>query len=170
LEDAGLPMDAVKIRRVQATRLPMAWARGEAAGVVAYSPLIEHLESEGAKVLFSTRDHPGLVLDVLVLREGISVDDAAVQQLMASWDAGQSRLASLDDALAMTLARGLGMTPEAYRAALTNVVLLTGTEGRAMLQGDTPAVLVSIQRIERILGSSESGTRTGPGLPQREDQ
>lgn len=162
LEDAGLPMDAVKVRRVQATRLPMAWARGEAAGVVAYSPLIERLQEEGAKVLFSTRDHPGLVLDVLVLREGIKVDDAEVQQLMAAWDVGQGRLLRLDDALAKTLARGLGMTPEAYRAALSNVVLLNSTEGRAMLQGDPPAVLVSIQRIERLSGSGERGT-----APQR---
>ena len=166
LEDAGLPMNAVKVRRVQATRLPIAWARGEAAGVVAYSPLIERLQQTGAKVLFSTRDHPGLVLDVLVLREGISVEDEAVHQLMAAWDAGRNRLVHLDDTLAMTLARGLGMTPDAYRAALANVALLSGTEGRAMLAGDPPAVLASIQRIERLRASGESGADALPGLPQ----
>jgi len=34
LEDAGVPRSAVEVRRVQATRLPVAWANGEAAGVV----------------------------------------------------------------------------------------------------------------------------------------
>lgn len=164
LEDAGLPLSAVKVRRVQATRLPIGWADGDAAGVVAYSPLIERLEADGAKVLFSTRDHPGLVLDVLVLRPGLSPDDPAVQAMFAAWDAGKRRLDELDDPLAEVLARGLGMGAADYRAALSKVALLPSAEGRAMLAGDAPPVLTSIERIERLIGADAPGNAMRPVL------
>lgn len=169
LEDAGLPLSAVRARRVQATRLPIGWADGEAAGVVAYSPLIERLEADGAKVLFSTRDHPGLVLDVLVLRPGLSPDAPSVRALFEVWDAGKQRLDQLDDPLAEVLARGLGMSAEDYRAALTKVDLMSSAEGRAMVAGDPPPLLPSIERIERLLdeGAPDAAQRPrlDPGNP-----
>lgn len=170
LEDAGLPLSAVRARRVQATRLPIGWAAGEAAGVVAYSPLIERLEADGAKVLFSTRDHPGLVLDVLVVRPGLSPDDPAVRALFIAWDAGKRRLDTLDEPLADVLARGLGMPAADYRAALSKVALIPSAEGRAMLAGSAPPVLASIERIERLLGNDPPGEarrpRLDPGAPR----
>lgn len=163
LEAAGLPLDAVRIRRVQATRLPIAWANGEAAGVVAYSPLIERLEAEGAKVLFSTRDHPGLVLDVLVLREGLPADSEAVRRLLVAWDAGRRQLEHPDPTLVAALSRGLGMSPEAYLAALSNVTLMSSAQGRAMLVGQPPAVLAPIERVERLFGGPGPRPRLAGG-------
>lgn len=164
LEDAGLPLSAVRARRVQATRLPIGWAAGEAAGVVAYSPLIERLEAGGAKVLFSTRDHPGLVLDVLVVRAGLSADDPEVRALFTAWDAGKQRLDTLDDPLADVLARGLGMRAADYRDALSKVALLPSTEGRAMLAGSEPPLLPSIERIERLIGEGNAADVSRPRL------
>ena len=164
LEDAGLPLSAVRARRVQATRLPIGWAAGEAAGVVAYSPLIERLEAGGAKVLFSTQDHPGLVLDVLVLRPGLSPDDPRVGALFAAWDAGQRRLSTLEDPLADVLARGLGMSAADYRHALSKVALMPSVEGRAMLRGHEPPVLASIARIERLIHRDPVGDAPRPRL------
>ena len=169
LEDAGVPRSAVEVRRVQATRLPVAWANGEAAGVVAHSPLVERLQAEGATLLFSTRDHPGLVLDVLVLREGLSPDDPAVRALFEAWDAGHARLAALDEPLATVLARGLGMDAAAYREALTRVALVPSAEGRAMLAGDPPPIAASIERVERLIeaapGTGTARPRLDPGTP-----
>lgn len=164
LEEVGLPLSAVRARRVQATRLPIGWAAGEARGVVAYSPLIERLEAGGAKVLFSTQDHPGLVLDVLVVRPGLSPDDPHVQALFTAWDAGQQRLGTLDDPLADVLARGLGMDVADYRHALSKVALMPSAEGRAMLAGRAAPVLPSIMRIERLIGDGEASESLRPRL------
>ncbi|WP_334132681.1 ABC transporter substrate-binding protein [Silanimonas lenta] len=162
-EIAGVPLSSVTVRRVQSSRLPIAWDRGEAAGVVAFAPILQTLEAQGAEVLFSTRDHPGLVLDVLVLREPERQPPGRLNALMAAWDAGVAGLARADEATVAMLARGMAVSPEEYRAALALVDLHDSRRGRAWLEGH-PAPIEGVEdRIVRHLGPGA----IGPARPRR---
>ena len=81
-----------------------------------------------------------------------------------AWDAGKARLDDLDAPLAGLLARGLGMPVEDYRAALSKVTLLASRDGRAMLAGRSPALLASIERIERLTAGADASGAPRPTL------
>ena len=154
LASAGLPEEAVTRRRVTAARLLTAWQAGGADAVVAYSPVIEQLEAGGATVLFSTHDHPGLVMDLLAARPGLG-RDPRVGALLKAWDDGVAELAREEPAALEGLARGFGLDIATYRLALSKVAFLRSHQGRALLQGSPPPILATLRRIDPLVRADD---------------
>ena len=164
LREVGLSTSEVQMERTQATRIGQVWSRGYADAVVAYSPVIEQLKAQGAVELFSTRDHPGLVLDVLVARPEALQRPAAVAAMRAAWDRGVARLAARDDADAAVLAPGLGLSAAEYQTALEKVELMTGARSDAMFDGHPSPFDASLQRIEAEWPPGPGERRAAPVL------
>lgn len=148
LEEAGLSIADVQVERTQATRIGIAWSKGFADAVVAYSPVIEQLQAQGAVELFSTRDHPGLVLDILVVRREALDHPEAIAAMLEAWDRGVARLALRRPEEAALLAPGLGLSAEEYTAALDKVDLMTASRSSAMFEGRPSPLETSLAHIE----------------------
>jgi NitT/TauT family transport system substrate-binding protein len=148
LDEVGLSLADVQVERTQATRIGIAWSKGFADAVVAYSPVIEQLQAQGAVELFSTRDHPGLVLDVLVVRPEALQHPETITAMIEAWDRGVARLALRRAEDAALLAPGLGLSPGEYTAALDKVELIPAARSRAMFEGRPSPFEASLIRIE----------------------
>ncbi|WP_397607740.1 ABC transporter substrate-binding protein [Silanimonas sp.] len=148
LDEVGLSLADVQVERTQATRIDLAWSKGFADAVVAYSPVIEQLQAQGAVELFSTRDHPGLVLDVLVVRPEALQQPETITAMIEAWDRGLARLALRRPQDAALLAPGLGLSAAEYTAALDKVELIPAARSRAMFEGRPSPFEASLIRIE----------------------
>ena len=164
LDEVGLSIADVQVERTQATRIGAAWSKGFADGVVAYSPVIEQLQAQGAVVLFSTRDHPGLVLDVLVARPSALERPDAVAALFDAWDRGVARLALRRDPDMALLAPGLGLSAPEYAEALGKVDLMTMARSRAMFDGRPSPLEKSLARVEAVWPPAAGDRKARPVL------
>jgi ABC-type nitrate/sulfonate/bicarbonate transport system substrate-binding protein len=162
LSAAGLDRDAVTRQRVTSARLATVWESGGAEAVIAYSPVIEQFEAGGARVLFSTHDAPGLVMDVLAARPGLR-EDPRVEAVLQAWDDGVAQLARDEATVLGTLARGFGLDLATYREALSKVALLRSREGRALLVGNPPPILATVRRVEPLVRADRE--RSSPRTP-----
>lgn len=137
LASVGLDNTDVRIVQVQSALIPPRWRAGEAAAAVVYEPMLSQLVAEGARVGFSTADHPGLVLDVLVARESMIANRRPeLAEVLAVWDRGVAAFASPDRLPLEMLAAGAGLDAAGYRDALAGVAFIDGAASRRMLAGD----------------------------------
>jgi len=116
----GLPSPPQSLQRhVPPARVAEALRSGAIAAVLTYPPLANRLqESEGLGILFSTRDVPGEILDVLavdpkVLRQR----PEAVQALIDGWRQARHWEGSAGDSARLAMARRLGLSQEDLQLA-----------------------------------------------------
>jgi len=111
-------------RHVPPAKVAQSLRSGAIAAVLTYPPLANRLqESEGLGILFSTRDLPGEILDVLavdpkVLRQR----PEAVQALIDGWRQARHWEGSAGDSARLAMARRLGLTPEDLQLAQQGVL------------------------------------------------
>ena len=139
LASVGLDSSQVRVVQVQTALVPARWHRGDAAAAVLYEPMLSELVAEGARVAYSTADHPGLVLDVLVAREDVIRDRAPeLVEAMAAWDRAVGAFADPGRLPLEMLSAGANLDPAAYRDALAGVALFDAAASRRMLAGPEP--------------------------------
>ena len=137
LAGVGLGTADVRVVRVQSALVPARWRAGGAAGAVTYEPMLSELVDEGAVPAFTTADHPGLVLDVLVARaDVVQQRTAELRELLAAWDRAARAFANPDQLPLDILAAGGRLDPAGYRAALGGVAFLDGPASRRMMAGE----------------------------------
>lgn len=167
LQSVGLDRSDVRQVQVQSSYLPARWRAGDADAAVAYEPMLTELLAQGGQVLFSTHDHPGLVLDVLVARQKV-LDERrpGVVAALRAWDRavaefGRPTLLPLD-----LLAADGRQTPDEYRRALAGVELFDLAEGRDWLAGRPSRLDQALESLAAVLRDGALGPdlRLDPAL------
>ncbi len=141
LAGAGLARGDVTLVELPALEHADALADGRVDAVVSFEPFLSRLERAGARVLFSTREHPGLVIDVLVLREdALAGRPAAVAALLEALDPELRRFGEpgAADVPAARLSLGLGLGEREYRDALAGIRFLPLAESRRLFADPGP--------------------------------
>lgn len=142
LERAGLPDDAVEVVPVDVADHVEAYDSGRVDAVVTYEPARTQLLNGGAVELFSSRQLPGEIVDVLLITE--PVGDArpeAIRQLVEGWlRARDYLLEHPDSALARLASRG-GLTPVALSQAFEGVALVDRATNHRILSGEDTVVI-----------------------------
>lgn len=115
LQAARLQPADVRVINVEATQHLGLLRNGRADAVVSYEPLAGQLRAAGYEAVFSSRQMPGDIVDVLVvtataLRERLE----QVQALVAGWQHGLQTLQREPEVSARLLAPGADMTPDEY--------------------------------------------------------
>ncbi|MCL4515651.1 MAG: ABC transporter substrate-binding protein [Firmicutes bacterium] len=87
LEKSGVPEDAVKAVDMTAGDAGAAFVAGKVDAAVTWEPWLSKAEKEGAgKVLVSTRDFPGLIVDSLAFRaDTVKQNPEAIKGIVAAW-------------------------------------------------------------------------------------
>lgn len=78
LENAGLKLADIQLRRIVYEEQEAAWKRGEIDALVTYEPVAGRLKAQGARQLMSTRELPDTIFDVLAVRPDIAEAHAGV--------------------------------------------------------------------------------------------
>ncbi|PKO81560.1 MAG: hypothetical protein CVU19_06340 [Betaproteobacteria bacterium HGW-Betaproteobacteria-13] len=156
--------DVIVLHSVEIVSMPLdrhesAFASGQVDALVTFEPVRSRLLDAGASELFSSREIPGEIVDVLVVREDVLRTRRADLQAAVSAHF-EARLALLADpaAAAERLGARLSLDEAALRAAL-GLIQLPGPEENRRLLGGAEAglaqVLVTMSSRMKSLGLLE---------------
>ena len=142
LTQAGMTRADVKVTNIEVARHLEALQSGQAAAAVTYEPLAGAIEAAGFRRIFDSRQLPGEVLDVLVVRADVLEQrPEAVDALLHGWYAGLDLFKSDLPGAAESLARGTDLTPAAYQAVLGGLAFQSREASARELLGDPPPLV-----------------------------
>lgn len=148
LASVGLDSSQVRVVQVQSALVPPRWRAGDSAGAVLYEPMLSELVAEGAVVAYSTTDHPGLVLDVLVAREEVIRERGPeLAEAMAAWDRAVQAFAQPERLPVEMLSMGVNLDAAGYRGALAGVLLFDAAASQRMMTGPEPELAVAARSV-----------------------
>lgn len=152
LEHAGMTRGDVEIISVDVSDSPSAFQEGRVDAVITYEPYRTRILEAGAVELFSSREIPGEIVDVLVTRTELMESHAEpLQALVDGWLRAVDYLDKQPRAAAEVLARREGLTPVQYLRALEGIELVGRARNRRLLAGPEPALMESLRRTEQVM-------------------
>lgn len=157
LERNGLRLSDVVTVATDQTSLAEAFRRGELTALVTYPPTsLQLLRETRATRLFSTEEMPGEVLDVVAVEADLAArHPTAVAKLLAAFQRAVRHAAEHPAEAHALMARREGLTPEEFRRALTEgIVLVPAVEQWAFLGpgGRLEPLLEATDRVLRGTG------------------
>lgn len=139
LRQAGLQRSDVNVVRLDATQHLTALRSGRVSAAVSYAPMDGPLRAQGYRPIFDSRQIPGEIVDVLVVRtEVLRQRPAQVDALLAAWSAGLNVMRLDPAGAAASLASGADLTPEQYLAVQRGLRFYTPAESLDLLSGESP--------------------------------
>ncbi|MCB9563744.1 MAG: ABC transporter substrate-binding protein [Kofleriaceae bacterium] len=148
LATAGLTRADVTIVPIDLASQRAAFEAGEVDAVVTYEPTRTQLLRTGAHELFSSRQMPDEIVDVLVMRQAVlDQRPAAVRALIDGWLRAVDYARAHPADAARRMAAREGMTPEEVAASFDGVVLLDRAANLRLLGGPAPALVPTLRRL-----------------------
>ncbi len=157
---AGLAPGDVRLVAVDLGDHVRAWEEGRADAFVTYEPARTRLLERGGRELFSSRELPLPIVDVLVSRsDAVARHRRAFQDLVAAWFRVEEHLGRDSAGVARLAARRERLTPAAWLATLRGIRFVSLGENRALLGARDPALLEEIRRLLTRHGATDDGAR-----------
>ena len=136
LQAGGLQPGDVTVVPMESSQHLAALQAGRAVAAVSYEPLATQLRQAGFATLFDSRQMPGQILDVLVVRPDVlTYRGADVDELMRAWASGLQRVQTERESVASQLAPSLQMSADEYLDTLNGLRLKTPADSLAYLAG-----------------------------------
>ncbi|MCS5694158.1 ABC transporter substrate-binding protein [Cyanobium sp. FGCU-6] len=161
----GLPVPSPALERhIPPAQVAEALRSGTIAAVLTYPPLANRLqERDGLEALFTTRDLPGEILDVLAVDPAVLRQrPEAVAALIEGWRLARRWENSAGDSVRLAMARRLGLTPEELELAQQGVLYPGLQEQWQLLR---PGASSHRRDLERIRQELERIGRIPPKTP-----
>lgn len=151
LSQAGLGLEDVEIHQFDQQGMETAFLNKEVDAVVTYPPVATTLLNQrGAKRLFTSRDTPGEVMDVIcVNKQIIDTRFSDLTGMLRAWDRSLDYAEEHPEEASRIMARREGIQPIEFQSALTDIQVLScaaqdfSSEG----MGEIENVLESLIRI-----------------------
>lgn len=153
LQAGGLQPHEVQVRNLEASQHLAALRNGLVEAAVSYEPLAGALKAEGLRPVFDSRQMPGDIVDVLVVRaEVLDRRRPQVEAAVLGWRRGLSVLESHPQASAELLAAGSDLSPGDYLSSLKGLKFYGEQEGQALMSGRPRALGQQSQSLAVTLG------------------
>lgn len=152
LEVNGLSLRDVAIVNRDVNMHEGAFKRSEVDAVVTFEPVRTRLMKLGAKEVFTSKEIPGEIVDVLVVHdEVLKKRPEDVRLVIKSWfTALQHMQVDMQDA-ASRMARRLNITPAEVIESYDGLILPDIEHNKAMLGGAAPGLAETAQQINRVM-------------------
>jgi NitT/TauT family transport system substrate-binding protein len=142
LRRAGLTQKDIKMVNMTATDAGVAFTANRVDAAVTWEPhLSQGAATEHGKVLVSSAQTPGLIVDVIAVRDTTAKDKRKeLEAFVRAWQRALDFLASNPDEAYQIMARGVGgwlEDPEEFKGAVTGIEYLSIARNREMF--GTPA-------------------------------
>lgn len=135
LDKARLKQDEIQRVTVDFNRHEAAWQQGEVDFLITFYPVSTRLCRKGATVVFDSRQTPGLILDVLAVREqSLGAKKAALSDLIHGWFLALERIQRYEGDTHWRLAQWLELPPAEVYAGFDGLDLFDAAENRAWLR------------------------------------
>jgi NitT/TauT family transport system substrate-binding protein len=155
LEVAGLALTDVNVVPLQFDYQEQAFAKGEVDAIVTYEPIRSKLLTLGGRVIFSSREIPLEIADVLVAHPEILANrHEDIQELVNGWFRGLAYLRDHPREAARILAPREGVSPEQFLKSLDGIAFPDLAQNRAMLGGHPPSLAEPLRRAVNSLSKS----------------
>lgn len=130
------------------------WREGDIDAAATFEPSLGSIRDTGAKVLFDSRQVPGEIVDVLVMKADVVASRPEdVRHLLRAW----FRVLELDrspgSSTEAALARISGQSVADTRRSLSGMIFPDSAQVRAMLLGPSPQLLSKAERLEGWLSA-----------------
>ncbi len=150
LERGGLAFTDIVPISVDLAGQERLYRSGGADAVVTYDPVRSHLLAAGAHELFTSREIPGEIVDVLVTpASGLDRRAAVLRRLTRAWFRAAARLRREPQSAAAVVAPREQLTPAQFLASLSGLHLTTLEENSALLSGRDHALADALARHAR---------------------
>jgi NitT/TauT family transport system substrate-binding protein len=167
LEKNGLLPSDVRIQTLPFDQHASAFVLGDVDAVVTFDPVLSELRQYGGHVIFSTREIPGEIVDVLaVTHSAIQKQSHFLSPLLQGHFKARSALLKAPDAIATELGARAGLLPEGMPLVLEGLELPDEVLNRRLLSPSSDGLG---PRIERLSGFMvQQGLLKAPvGNPER---
>lgn len=152
LRKARLRQDDVTVVRMDATQHLTALLSDRVAAAVSYAPMNGPIQALGYRPIFDSREMPGQIVDVLVVRnEVLEERPEAVDALMGVWAAGLNVMQLDPQGAAASMAPGAELTPAQYRSVQQGLRFYSPAESLALLSGQPPLLAQQSSDMAQLL-------------------
>ncbi|MGK0722413.1 aliphatic sulfonate ABC transporter substrate-binding protein [Leucobacter sp. W1478] len=166
LAGAGLDFSDITVVPTGADTVAPMLLAGQVDAGVTYEPYVSEALAAGdaIQIIESAEDHPGLISDVLVVRnEVLQQRPNEVREVLAAWDDAVSFSADNVEEGRTIIATGVGSKPDELKTAFDGVHYYSLEENRALLAGSyleetLPALAEVAVRIGLISGSVDAAS------------
>lgn len=152
LGHGGLQPADVHLVPLAFTQHAQALRSGRVDAVVTFEPVRSQLLADGALLLFSSADVPGLIIDVLAVRPDLQPGQGDMLRALVAGSLQASQALRRDAAaLATRLAPRLRLPPAAVRDAFSQLELPDLAANHRWLAGPAPALQASAARLLAVM-------------------
>ena len=152
LKAAQLRTDDVELRYLTVDQHEAAWASGEVDALVTFEPVKSRLLQQGAHLLYSSRQTPGLIIDVLAVRTDLLDPQAGLLRSLvgahfAALNAWQSAPRQYDAFMGGRLQTDPALVADVF----AELSLPDVAQNRQLLGGEAPLLRTSAEHIGQVL-------------------
>ncbi len=112
LEIHGMQLADIHVVHLEVSAHETAYRNGEVDAAVTFEPVRTQLLNQGAREIFSSREMPGEIVDVLVVHNDLLLKQKSrLQQLITAWYKAVDELQQKPDSSALIISQRLKVTP-----------------------------------------------------------
>ena len=136
LEQHGMALEDVSQKYIKVSGHARALQRGEVDAVVTFDPVRSELLSEGGRELFSSRDIPNEIVDVLAVRNAYAEKNPQrIQELINGWYQALDYLEAQPQAAAEIIGKRIKLRPDEVLQGFTTLQLPSRIDTLALMHG-----------------------------------
>lgn len=152
---SGMSVKDVQPVYVELDQHQKAFAEGRVDAIVTSEPVRSQLLAAGDPTIFSSRDIPGEIVDLMVSRADIQGEQGdRLREFQDSWFKTLESIESDRSKAIAFMASREGMSVDQFSDALANLKVPSRLENEKMLYGDDRTILRSIREIKSFLRST----------------
>jgi NitT/TauT family transport system substrate-binding protein len=135
LEGNGMTIDDVKFTNMTINDAGPAFIAGSVDAAVLWEPTLSTSIAAGGKLLYSTKQEPGLIPDTLAVRQEVLEESPeTVQKIVDSWFEGVDKLNAGDEAFIDAICEGAELKKDEYLTMLDGVTIFDREKNKKAFQ------------------------------------
>jgi NitT/TauT family transport system substrate-binding protein len=152
LELAGLQPSDIQILRIPVDQQLRAYESGQVDAVVTYEPFVGKLRAAGAHELFDSRQLPGEIVDMLVVRKDVLEEKPEqVEHLLQGWNHALRYLKERPADAVARMSPRLDTSPSELASMLDRLRLISLEENLSLLRGPSSPLIESARQLQRFM-------------------
>ena len=142
----GMKPSDVKIVNLPAGDAAAAFLAGRVDAAVVWNPWVNQIQQSGkGRALFTSKDMPGLVPDLLVAQEKAIKDKRKdLVGMIKAWFEAEAFIRSKPDEAAQIMAKVVSMKPDEYKVFLPGTAFFDAAANKAAFDAKNPKSLVAV--------------------------
>ncbi|MBB5190567.1 NitT/TauT family transport system substrate-binding protein [Silvimonas terrae] len=146
LEKHGMSLKDVKLTNLAAGDAAAAFMAGRVDAAVVWNPWVNTIQTSGkGHALFTSKDMPGLIPDLLVAQDkAIQTKRKDLVGMIKAWYEAQSWIAAHPDDASKIMAKVVSMKPDEYKAFLPGTRFFTAKDNADAFNPASPTSLAAV--------------------------